>query len=147
MPVLHLVTPTSCVLVSMDTKYSRYSTEWSIVGFDHGLLWRVKNVARGTRGLMPRFLSLQRTRGHVFHTVWETMIKSYQSTLTDWFFPRFDHKNMILVPYNWQFVAFSMVTREMVMLLWTGYQETQMILVAMENFQNDTVAMLGGPCS
>ena len=38
------------------------------------------------RGRRPRFLSLLRPEGHVFHTAWETMIKSYYSTLTDWFF-------------------------------------------------------------
>ena len=37
------------------------------------------------RGRRPRFLSLLRPEGHVFHTAWETMIKSYYSTLTDWF--------------------------------------------------------------
>ena len=38
------------------------------------------------RGRRPRFLSLLRPEGHVFHTAWETMIKSYYSTLADWFF-------------------------------------------------------------
>ena len=38
------------------------------------------------RGRRPRFLSLLRPEGHVFHTAWETMIKSYYSTLTDWYF-------------------------------------------------------------
>ena len=36
-----------------------------------------------TFGLGFCLLSLS---GHVFHTAWETMIKSYYSTLTDWFF-------------------------------------------------------------
>ena len=43
------------------------------------------------RGRRPRFLSLLRPEGHVFHTAWETMIKSYYSTLTDWFFLCFIH--------------------------------------------------------
>ena len=36
----------------------------------------------------PEGLSRQKPspKGHVFHTAWETMIKSYYSTLTDWFF-------------------------------------------------------------
>ena len=38
------------------------------------------------RGWRPRFLSLLRPEGRVFHTAWETMIKSYYSTLADWFF-------------------------------------------------------------
>ena len=38
------------------------------------------------RGRRPRFLSLLRPEGHVFHTAWETLIKSYYSTLADWFF-------------------------------------------------------------
>ena len=42
----------------------------------------------------PRFLSLLRPEGHVFHTAWETIIKSYYSTLTDWFYPRFIHINI-----------------------------------------------------
>ena len=45
------------------------------------------------RGRRPRFLSLLRPKGHVFHTAWETMIKSYYSTLADWFFSVFySHK-------------------------------------------------------
>ena len=39
-------------------------------------------------------LSLLRPEGHVFHTAWESMIKSYHSTLADWFFPCFIHINM-----------------------------------------------------
>ena len=41
------------------------------------------------RGRRPRFLSLLRPEGHVFHTAWETMIKCYYSTLADWFFSMF----------------------------------------------------------
>ena len=45
------------------------------------------------RGRRPRFLSLLRPEGHVFHTAWETMIKCYYSTLADWFFSMFySHK-------------------------------------------------------
>ena len=45
------------------------------------------------RGRRPRFLSLLRPEGHVIHTAWETMIKSYYSTLADWLFPCFySHK-------------------------------------------------------
>ena len=36
------------------------------------------------RGRRPRFLSLLRPEGQVFHTAWGAMIKSYYSTLTDW---------------------------------------------------------------
>ena len=40
--------------------------------------------------------------GHVFHTAWETMIKSYYSTLTDWvFFPYFIHINMSFIVLKW----------------------------------------------
>ena len=53
------------------------------------------------RGRRPRFLSLLRPEGHVFHTAWETMIKSYYSTLTDWFFPCFIHINMNLSALKW----------------------------------------------
>ena len=41
------------------------------------------------RGRRPRFLSLLRPEGHVFHTAWKTMIKSYYNTLADWFFSVF----------------------------------------------------------
>ena len=45
------------------------------------------------RGRSPRFFSLLRPEGHVFHTAWETMIKSYYSTLAYWFFSVFcSHK-------------------------------------------------------
>ena len=69
---------------------------------------------------------------------------------------------------KWAILPHFMVVRETALLLWTGCQETQMndcygnlntcftelndswlnkILVAMENFEKCTVAMLGGPCS
>ena len=45
------------------------------------------------RGRRPRFLSLLRPEGHVFHTAWETMIKCNYSTLADWLFSMFySHK-------------------------------------------------------
>ena len=53
------------------------------------------------RGRRPRFLSLLRSEGHVFHTAWETMIKSYYSTLTDWFFPSFVHRNVNFNALKW----------------------------------------------
>ena len=46
------------------------------------------------RGWRPRCLSLLRPEGHVFHTARETMIKSYYTMLTDWFFFCFIHINM-----------------------------------------------------
>ena len=53
------------------------------------------------RGRRPRFLSLLRPEGHVFHTARETMIKSYYSTLSDWFFPCFIHINMNFSALKW----------------------------------------------
>ena len=53
------------------------------------------------RGRRLRFLSLLRPEGHVFHTAWETMIKSYHSTLIDWFFPCFIHINMNFSALKW----------------------------------------------
>ena len=53
------------------------------------------------RGRRPRFLSLLRPEGHVFHTAWETMIKCYYSTLADWFFPCFIHINMNFSALKW----------------------------------------------
>ena len=120
------------------------------------------------RGRRPRFLSLLRPEGHVFHTALETMIKSYYSTLADWIFPCFIHINMNFSALKWAILAHFMVAREIALLLWTGCQETQMndchgnlntcftglnciylnkILVAMENFEKCTVAILRGPCS
>ena len=49
------------------------------------------------RGLRSRFLSLLRPEGHIFHTAWETMIKSYYTMLTDFFRILFTEK-VILVP-------------------------------------------------
>ena len=53
------------------------------------------------RGRRPRFLSLLRPEGHVFHTAWETMIKSYYSTLADWFFSCFIHINVDFSALKW----------------------------------------------
>ena len=53
------------------------------------------------RGRRPRFLSLLRPEGHVFHTAWETMIKSYYSTPADWFFLCFIHVNMNFDALKW----------------------------------------------
>ena len=89
----------------------------AIIGFDHGLPCRVKNMAIGPQcekhgprdsvdknwGRRPRFLSLLRPEGHVFHTAWETMIKSYYSTLTDWFFSCFIHINVNFSALKWAF--------------------------------------------
>ena len=77
-------------------------------------------------GRKPRFLSLPRLEGHVFHTVSETMIKSYYSMFTDWFFPCFIHRNMNVNVLNGQSVAHFMVDREITLLIWTGCQGTQM---------------------
>ena len=46
------------------------------------------------RGRRPRLFSLLRPEGHVFHTAWETMVKSYYSTIADWFFPCLIHISM-----------------------------------------------------
>ena len=56
---------------------------WDI-GFNHGLPWYVKNMARGTqvdknRGRRPRFLSWLRPEGHVLNIAWQAMIKTYYS--------------------------------------------------------------------
>ena len=53
------------------------------------------------RGRRLRFLLLLRPEGHVFHMAQETMIKSYYSTLYDWFFPRFIHINMNFSALKW----------------------------------------------
>ena len=42
-------------------------------------------------GRRLKFLLLLRPEGHVFHTAWETMNKTYYSTLADWFFQWFIH--------------------------------------------------------
>ena len=88
--------------------------------------------------------------------------------LIDFFFQCFIHINMNFDALKWAIFAHFMVAREIALLLWTGCQGTQMnnchenlktcftglngilwnkILVAMENFEKCTVAMLGGPCS
>ena len=61
---------------------------WSPMSYEkHGPLASV------TTKTSAEFLLLLRPEGHVFHTTWETMIKSYYSTLPDWFFSKFySHK-------------------------------------------------------
>ena len=55
--------------------------------------YRPRDSVDKNRGRRPRFLSLLRPEGHAFHTAWETMIKSYYSTLADFFFFAFySHK-------------------------------------------------------
>ena len=78
------------------------------------------------RGRRPRFLSLLRPEGHVFQTARETMIKSYYSTLADWFFSCFMHINMNFSALKWALLAQFMVARESALLLWTCCQRTQM---------------------
>ena len=78
------------------------------------------------RGRRPRFLSLLRPEGHVFHTARETMIKSYYSTLADWFFSCFMHINMNFSALKWALLAQFMVARGSALLLWTCCQRTQM---------------------
>ena len=52
-------------------------------------IWCEKHGPRDSvdknRGWRPRFLSLLRSEGDVFHTAWETMTKSNYSTLADFF--------------------------------------------------------------
>ena len=56
------------------------------VGFNHGLLWCVKYMARGTPGTTKPdceaggFCGDRRPKGHVFHTSRQAMIKTYYST-------------------------------------------------------------------
>ena len=57
-----------------------------IVGFNHGLPWCVKYMARGTPGTTKPdgeaggFCGDRRPEGHVFHTSRQAMIKTYYST-------------------------------------------------------------------
>ena len=53
------------------------------------------------RGRRPRFLSLLRPEGYVFHTARETMIKSYYNTLAFLFFPCFIHINLNFSALKW----------------------------------------------
>ena len=78
------------------------------------------------RGRRPRFLSLLRPEGHVFHTAWDAMIKSCYNTLTDWFCFVLFTESWILVLSNGQFVAHMVVAKEIALLLWIGCQGTQM---------------------
>ena len=58
------------------------------------------------RGRKPRSLSLLRPKGHHFHTSWETMFKSYYSTLTDLFLPRFVHRNVNFSALKWTIYSY-----------------------------------------
>ena len=57
-------------------------------------MWQTwpKGLSRQNGGRRPRFLLLLKPDGHVFHTAWEGMIKSYYTTLTDWFFLFYSQK-------------------------------------------------------
>ena len=98
-----------------------------VVGFDHGLPWRVKTWPSGLSydknlGLRPRFLFTE-SLGPCFYTAWETMTKSYYSTLTDWLFSFCSHNFSAL---KWAIVAHIVVAMGIALLLWTGCQGTQM---------------------
>ena len=85
---------------------SYYVVTCLVVGFEHGLPYRVKkhglrDSVDKNRGRRPMCLSLPRPEGHAFHTAWQTMIKSYYSTFTDWCFPRCIHINMNFGALNW----------------------------------------------
>ena len=57
-----------------------------VIGFNHGLPWCVKYMARGPPvttkpdGEAGGFCGDRRPEGHVFHTSWQAMIKTYYST-------------------------------------------------------------------
>ena len=143
------------------------------VGFDHGLLCRVKNMARGTQ------YTKTEADGQGFGRNWcpRAMVFTRHGrprsnpiiarSLID-FFSCFIHIIMNFSALKCSILARFMVAREIALLLWTGCQVTQKnnchenlytrftewngirlnkILVAMENFEKCTVAMLGGPCS
>ena len=79
------------------------------------------------RGGRPRFLSLLRPEGHFFQTARETMVKSYYTTRASMidFFPCFIQIIMNFIALKWPILAHFMVAREIALLLWTGYQGTQ----------------------
>ena len=60
----------------------KWISKRAIIGFDHGLTCRVKNMALGPQ-LRPKTSAfglgfcLLSPSGHDFHTAWETIIKSY----------------------------------------------------------------------
>ena len=59
---------------------------WPVIGFNHGLPWCVKYMARGPPvttkpdGEAGGFCGDRRPEGHVFHTSRQAMIKTYYST-------------------------------------------------------------------
>ena len=69
------------IIIGIDTKI-----EVIVVGFNHGLPWCVKYMARGTPGTTKPdgeaggFCGDRRPEGHVFHTSRQAMIKTYYST-------------------------------------------------------------------
>ena len=92
-PIMHMVSVLLCFIMVWCRIWS-----WSPMPCKkHG----PRDSVDKNRGRRPRFLSLLRPEGHVFHTAWETMIKSYYSTLTDWFFPCFIHINMNFNALKW----------------------------------------------
>ena len=62
------------------------SVWWRVIGFNHGLPWCVKYMARGPPvttkpdGEAGGFCGDRRPEGHVFHTSRQAMIKTYYST-------------------------------------------------------------------
>ena len=66
--------------------YRWKATRWWDIGFNHGLPWCVKYMARGPpvttkpNGEAGGFCGDRRPEGHVFHTSRQAMIKTYYST-------------------------------------------------------------------
>ena len=94
-----------------------------IIGFDHGLPCRVKNMtevlSRQSRGLSSRFLSLVRFEGHVIHISLVTVIKYYH-----WCFcSHFIHNNMNFIALKWPVCCKP--HGKNTLFLCTGCQETQ----------------------
>ena len=63
------------------------------VGF-HYAVWNtwLEGLSRQKPRPKAEVMSSLRPEGHVFHTAWDTMIKSYYSTLADWLFSVFIHR-------------------------------------------------------
>ena len=64
------------LLLNIDLGMHNQSLIWVTVGFDHGLPCRVRTWPEG------------------LVMAWDTMIKSYSSTPTEWFFSCFVHRNV-----------------------------------------------------
>ena len=113
-------------------------------------------------------LSKQKTRteGHIFHTAWETMIKSYYNTLTDWFLPPSIHRNITFSALKWAFffltswlLGKSQCCYELVATghKWIIVMKTEYLLYLILNgirwikywllWKILKNALLGGPCS